>query len=533
MKKNYILGMIAVASLGLTACSQDEDPIDQMDSNQEEQVKSEYKMLSKYQFDVKEGDIMQSGADSRTIVDIDKNYRPTGEYKLDYVYLLGLEPKDQPTKPVSITWKSGYASAKAEKQNVAGEYSLYYRLGDDIKNVPGYSKQGTIYLTQKKGDKSHEIAARLSIFDAEDLKNSETKKIPLNQFGFDSGIADLKGTMLRYASYDPTSKIGPGLAAGKYIELPAVPSGAKETKRIMQSGVSALKDNLVTQCKDEWFNGADFLVALVDEKDAATGATHEFLYLLKEDPSQNEAGGYYFVRKYPETAVGENVGKAEVLSLDRLTSNVNASFILVDEEYPEENPYFKGAKTIEEASAKFQTLYHTDMDLTTMECPYAALDGVSTRFYINRDDEDAIDTKHLGRLALWSTEYKVKAADGIEYSQVAERSMEIAYHFGAQDNSSRTGFGMEGKSFSVIFQGAQNSTKNQNVYFWTSVNDVKIQIVAPIGNAGISFDKNTAHHIVVFVPVRKFVEAYETIKSKANAGEYATLELSSDCVAIE
>lgn len=543
MKKNYILGVFAVASLGLAACSQDEEIVNVEEPNQEEQVQPEFKLLTKYQPEIYMGNGEKNETVSRTKNDIDELYRPSQVYGLDYIYMLGLESATQPNElnigeVLVPNYKTG-KSAQVKKHMLTGSsYELYYALGSDIQDnstsnkATSASKSGTIYLSQNPGaDLSDCVAVKLSVFLSDDLQKAEgIKRIPLNKFAYEAKKAgvvtgDLKGSVIRYSSYDPQN-VGDVVdyndPSTRYISLP---SFTDPTPSNMLTGKNGWQKNLVTECQDQYFYGSEFLVALDGDK----------LYLLREDPYLDEdQGGYYKVSEYDTNKTNENVGEPEMLLLSRITSIVNASFIFVDED-PNAKQYLVEDDPIT-TIANFKKQY--GVDLTDLACPYAALDGVNSRFFINKPAGRQINSDTQARLILWAKGCPFTAVNGKKYDKLPEASTKINYDFGSQNQSStRVGYGMEGQSFSVVFQGVENDLKGQNVMFWVTVDGVKLLMKAPL--RGLALSKNVAQHIVVFVPANRFAKEVKTLKSgtvlssRTNGEGYATFELPADCVTIQ
>lgn len=544
MKRNFIYGMVAVASLGLAACTNDELPEEATTPEIEQNAPdSEFRVLQTYNFTTKLGDVKGAEAESRTPGDVDGVKRPSNRYHLNHIHMISLTPKED-AKPSEINKDVHIEYFKGNEEGIKPEqkpqfkkfdindqkFVLKYRTSKDMWGVEyttggtklNYSLAGTVYFSQ---DGVTEIPVKLSIFKVSDLESK--KQIPLNQFGFgaDKELVErhngtYRGQTLRYTSYDP-SKVGELQSdpsqelVGRYVTLPTL-----EGYDMLKGDFDPQK-NLVTECKDEYFSSSEYLVA----------ADQRYVYLLEVVSVENENGGFYQVRKYPRWATPGNYTDVnpEQLSLNRMTSLVNASFMIVDNEEGDSKYYVKNdeSRTVE----NFKNTY--GLDLSSMTCPYAALDGVNTRFFINESIKDDKYTTP-GRLVLWADGYKPVGVDGNEWETKAVRSMNVNYDFGSGLVHKR-GYGIQGNSYSVIFQGSQNDTKSQNIYFWVTIDNVNVKIKAKIPeNSGIAFNKNITHQLMVFVPAQKLADTVNSYKyTRSNSNNYLELELPSDCVAFK
>ena len=529
MKTKFFIGMLAVSSLGFTACVNDSDSNDIVipDEIDKEVIVSDIKYLGSFSFNAELGEKDSTDAESRTPSDINSDMRPTNVYRLDKVYMMGLTPEEgqapsesQINKVVTLTYDLNKFQIAEHKLN-NHTYKLYYRLKTSP-TAPGFSRQGKVEISTDPQLKNP-ISINLSVFSLEDLKLTQ---IPLNKFGFGAVESEkLRGDILRYTSYHPQDdnlfRKGTSIneeeteLSGRYAFLPEMPAKYD----FLKDPAFAISNNLVSECEDRYFSGNEFLVASDGEK----------IYMLETIQVASNNGGYFLRRTYPNTEVTPLPATPSYLAFNRLTTVINASFIFMDED---KTTYFdKGseAKTI----ANFKNQY--GVDLSDLACPYATIDGVNTRFYINQH-KVADNVANRGRLVLWAKDYKVKDVAGNIHTKYGKPSMKILYKHGIIE---KAGYGIEGSSYSVAFKGNQNDTKGMNITFWVEVDGVKVKVEVPMHpQAGITFSKNVAHHIICYVPAKAFSEYVKELKaqkgnSRANgADEYATFTLSPDCISV-
>ena len=531
MKKNLLYGTLFLMSLGMASCSQDDMEEKNVLPNEQTETAEGFKTLANFTFGAEIGNPGEATLQSRTPADIDKLYCPTGEYPLDYVWMMAVNPEKQPT---GIGYQDlGYRHDPfaVRRHEVGNRYTLKYKLNvteNDMRSSRnrGITYPGTIFLQHGN---SEPLEFRLSIFTKKAINEAtKTHQIPLNSFAYAYRARyALRGTALRYTSYNPyevgvnnDNRSNENLS-GQYVTMPELTQYYGSQDNILKAGLST-GQKLVTECKDEYFTGSEFLIAADDDG----------IYLLQVVNTEGENGGYFKVRQYKDMPTG--TAQPEELALNRLTTMINASFMLIDEENPDQNPYFK-SESKEQTLKNFKQQY--GVDLQDLECPYATIDGVNTKFYINeyvKDDK----TTEPGRLALWAKGHKVTAANGTEHEKKAEASMRIKYNNGAQDNTvSREGYGILGNSYSVAFMGNQGDNKNQNVSFWVNVDDAKIRISVPLAE-GLALNRNYSHNIICYVPAGAFAQAVKDYKSgnlfaRSNADGYVDLKLSSDCAVVK
>ena len=530
MKKNFLYGALFLASVGMVACSQDDIMEENVVPNEQIESQDGFKTLGNFTFGAQLGNANGASAESRTPGDIDDLYCPTAKYPLDYIYMLQTNTLEQPTG-------IGYADLGFVRDpqlirrfDLGKCFQVKYKLNVDTTKIKRYESEGHTYpgtILLQNGN-SDPLEFQLSIFTTKAINEAtETHQIPLNAFAYAfSSRYKLRGSSLRYLSYNPY-EVGQNdnrnaeNLSGRYVMLPELNNYEGAADDILKAGLP-FGQKLVSETKDQYFSGSEFLIA----------ADKDGIYLMQVVNADGENGGYFKVRQYVD--MPEGTAQPEELALNRLTTMINASFMLIDEENPEKNPYF----IPEDEAATLQNFKATyGVDLADLSCPYATIDGVNTKFYINEYVSDDKSTE-VGRLALWAKGHTVTAANGTEHEKLAEASMRIKYNNGAQNNTiSREGYGILGNSYSVAFTGNQNDNKNQNVSFWVDVDGAKVRVSVPLAE-GLSFNTNYSHNIICYVPAQKFADAVRaskenTLGTRANGSEYVDLKLSSDCVVVE
>ena len=527
MKKQLFLGALAMASLSFTACSSDNeiDEIVTPEVNDNEQIipTTSYQALANFEIETKLGSSANSATQSRTLGDVDESFRPGTKYYLDRIFMLALNPEEQPTrqdigKNVVVDYSKEKSTMKRHQLH-NGSYKLYYRLGDDVSEPnEQYSRSGSIYLSPTLNGDDEEIF-QLSVFELADLQNSKENHIKLNKFAFDSGVSPVRGTTLRYTSYDPAN-VNDNLSApavdpsetylsGQFVSLPKV------------EGLDFLsKDtdlDLVSECKDQYFSGSEFLIAADAEK----------IYLLKVVPVTNDHGGYFEVRSYPTP---KGTAYPEQLELNRLTTIANASFMITSDDAQTATYYAKGNPA---QSVKNFKRNH-GIDLSTMTCPYAILDGINSRFFIN-EYKEADNTENPSRLVLWAEDQPVVGVDGQEYDKLPSLSNDVYYSTSSGAEFVTRGFGMKGQSYSVVFQGIQNDLSDQMIAFYVNVEGVNVRLKAYMPHLGFALNKNVARTFVVYVPETKFANIVNENKARSASrasNEYVDLELPAGSVVV-
>ena len=529
MNKKFIWGAFAAASLSLASCSQDE-VVEQNDQKPTPEVSIEngFKELGTFAVKTELGDQNDSFAESKSPEDIDYLGRPIGVYPLNKVGLLKLTPGVQPTAADvnhNIDMKYG-TEPEFMFHEIPNAYKIYYKLNITENNIAqGASNSGTITLCTKK-DGSDAITFDLTVFKLADLHNTdENFHIKLNDFAYGKTSGNLRGSTLRYTSYDPKdikdyngdASQNPEHLTGKYVTLPEVPSSVGLD---FLKGEYAVNNRLVEECGDIYFAGAETLIAADDDK----------VYFLESVLEENAAGGHYIKTTYPSPEGHTDVPS---LNMSRFTSIVNASFMIIDKQEWGPSSYFK--ENNEAATLKnFKNKY--GVDLSGMTCPYATFDGVNTRFYANEMVNEDKSTDRA-RLLLWAEDGRTRyAANGAEVHKTGVTSMDLNFN---DDGILKRGYGIKGNSYSVIFQGSQADTRSQQINFYATVDGVNILITATIdAKTGIAFSKNVAHNVMVFVPATRFanfVKDQKKLQARGSraAQDYAVFEVPSDCVQVK
>ena len=520
MNKKLFFGALAFASFGMVACSEDENIPEVNTPNEEIEVQEGFKTLTQIHFESVLGTAKGGSAESRTPGDIDKDYCPTQNYYLPYVWMVAVNPERQPTvDSIGHVVDLGYLiESENAKQHFFhnNQYRLDYSLRNIVSNANcNASHSGTIILSHR----GEQLPFKLSVFDKKMLKDGN--RIALNDFAYDvvtKNHRPVRGTSLRYLSYNPYNvndymyssgaPVDHSKLAGQFVALPQL-----EGYDMLKEDFDIAK-NLVSETPDRFFTGSEFLVAADDEA----------VYLLKVVDKDNANGGYFQVRKYTDIPDGQ--AEPDYLSMNRLTTMINASFMLIPEDG---EPEYFVRKNEAQTLKNYKNLYH--VDLSTLACPYATIDGVHTHFHLNEYKEPEATDKQ-GRLALWAKGHEITAVNGQKYDKQPERSMDIEYHHGGKHSVTRAGYGIEGKSYTVAFPTADKWTAGQSINFWVEVAGQKIKINAPIDeNAGIALSSNCSHNIIVFIPARKFANAVNNPATRSNG--YAELNLNSGCVVSE
>ena len=506
MKRFLFYSMLAVSTLGMTACSQDET----VGTENKENYNAEY---GKIRFNVtsETGNNMK-GTALRSITDIDKNYRPSKVYPLDYLYVQTMNPVTEPTRDmINHKVEIEYKDKQINKQTLVDKkYNLTYTIKNELTvHNEEYSLGGTIYFSQGEG--SAEIPVELSVFKLTDIAN---ERIPLNQFGFGSGSSKLRGTSILLKSYDPMNVGSPeqfqneeGLT-GRWVSLPSL-NGCEWLK-----GRYASQRNLVTECKDEYFNSPEYLVA----------ADMNNIYLYRIVSVENEKGGFYKVKTVSRADnASTTTMDAGKITMHRMTSIVNVSFMFSPSE-GEQSYYIKDNYVA--TLHRFKQQY--GVDLSSLSCPHAVIDGVNTRFFIN-ESKSADKYTRLGRLVLWSVS---NTSSEQNETGMPVTSMFADAPFGP--NMLHEGYGMQGKCYSIVFPGGQEDMANQQISFWITVSGVNIKVKAAIPESSpIAFLRNSVHEVMVYIPARDFANIVRNPLRSVDMEAYRTLELPANCVEVK
>lgn len=512
MKNSKFICGALLASIAFTACSESDKITDQ--TEQEVVTSDGFKLLTSVTFNSELGESEDASAESRTPASVNEQGRPTGEYLLPFVNVLKTDVSNQPTAAdKGHLIELNYTNAEQERHDfvggVKGRYDVYYKIVEDGTQDEGCSVQGTVTLKQV-GEASDGITYTLSVF-ADNVIGKE--KITANDFPYGKVTNGIyRGSSMRYLTYNA---LADQQAAGT-VTLPEITDDA--IKSIVCSDGKSLYGEQV----DNLFLSNELLFC----------ADEDYLYVYEVLPYDNEFGGYELLRKY---SLNGDVSQPTAFKMQRLTSIVSASFILVDEAdgiYNPETSYFVEGD-LNTSADNFKSKFHTDLDLTSMECRYATIDGMNTKYNINDRSDD--NTSDPGRVLLWGDGYSVTGNDGIEYTwdKLSKLSANVSYNL---SNGAAKGVGIEGMSYCAVYKGTQSDTKGQPIKFYVTVGDKKI-VVSGLHTTGFYMNQNVAKHIVLLVPAQDFANFYNNLTpqslSRSGNNGYAEFVVPSENVIVK
>lgn len=517
MKNSKFICGALLASIAFTACSESDKITDQ--TEQEVVTSDGFKLLTSVTFNSELGESEDASAESRTPASVNEQGRPTGEYLLPFVNVLKTDVSNQPTAAdKGHLIELNYTNAEQERHDfvggVKGKYDVYYKIVENGIQDDGCSVQGTVTLTQAE-TASAGITYTLSVF-ADDVIGKE--KITANDFPYGKVTNGIyRGSSMRYLTYNA---LADQQAAGT-VTLPEITDDA--IKSIVCSDGKSLYGEQV----DNLFLSNELLFC----------ADEDYLYVYEVLPYDNEFGGYELLRKYRRNGE-DNVAQPTAFNMQRLTSIVSASFILVDEAdgiYNPETSYFVEGD-LNTSATKFKSKFHTELDLTSMECRYATIDGMNTEYNINDRSED--NTSYPGRLLLWGDGYSVTGNDGIKYTwdKLSKLSADVSYNL---SNGAAKGVGIEGMSYCAVYKGTQTDTQGQPIKFYVTVGGKNI-VISGIHSSGYYMNQNVAKHIVVLVPAQDFADFYndesnftQNAYSRSGNNGYAEFVVPSENVIVK
>lgn len=511
-KLKFFLGA-GVLALAISSCSDNE--INTEGGKGEDLVEAGFQKLGTFTFESESGENTEEGASSRTPNSVDEYDRPSGNYPLDFVGMFSVDIADK-TRPgsgdvgqvadVEYTMRSGYQEYVFNNNELNLSYII--ETGNN-KQPEGCTINGT--LTLSDGSKHTEV--QLSVIETDKLTNH----IKLNDFYYEGNNSiKPRGSSLYFSTYNPNKNT----SSTNTLSLPELTSedlGASVYKTLTDTDHSTLYD----EYSDRLFLSSELLVF----------ATKKKIYFYEVVLKEGSAGGYHLYKTYDR----DNSLQTSSLGLRRLTSIVNASFMLIDQQTWDENSYFKmsGGKGDMEASEKaYFNAY--GVNLKGMTCNYATMDGINTVYDINDRTTDN-NTSKIGRLVLWADGYQTTAADGNTYDKRGEYSAELSY---ALKEGKVRGLGIRGHSYSVVFKGDEDSTAGESINFYVTVDGVKVKVTATINlNNGITLEQNKTHNIMVMVNAEDFANYVKELKtrgkSRAGSNEYATFEVPAGSVVVQ
>lgn len=504
MKNRKFIWSALLVSIILMSCSENDNIVEQ--NTPEDTVTTDgFKILAATDFTSELGEIAEDAStETRTPAAVDANGRPTEQYMLNYVNVLKVD-REQPTtedieKFGTLSYVTG--SQKFVKHEFGtGGYEVEYEIVFDSTQYNGCTKKGTVTLKHQ----NTEIPLTLTVFETSKL---EQDYITINDFPYDETTSP-RGSSLYYLTYDPQENDG-------IITLPTL--GDDMITTIVGTGSDG---ELHHEQDDNLFVSNELIFCADDTK----------LYVYEIVEAEGDYGGYHKIREYD---LKTTTIQRTVLNMSRLTSMISASFMLVDDAegvYDKTTSYFDGY--LESSAAKFKETFNTDIDLTTIKCPYATVDGMNTIFDIN----DGI-VSDPGRLLLWGKGYSIVGNDGNTYGYgdgnvVKNAAVDLLYSFPVQVGESQKvarGIGIKGMSYCAVYRGVENDTKNQPISFYITVNDggvsKNIKITGFTRN-GYPMSANKATHIIMLIPAQDFVEHVESVEATVT-GASNTLSRTGD-----
>lgn len=510
MKNRKFIWTALLASMAFTACSESDRITDQ--TEQEVITSDGFKLLSSITFSSELGESESAPASvpaTRTPDAVNEHGRPTSEYLLPYVNVLKTDVVNQPTaEDKGQLIELVYENQEQERHNfvggVKGRYETLYKITENETQVEGCSVQGTVTIKQA-GSTSNGMTYKLTVF-ADSVIGQE--KITTNDFPYDKAEleGEYRGSSMRYLTFDALSECGT-------VTLPEI------TNEAVKSIVCSDGKKLYGEQADNLFLSNELLLC----------ADADYLYVYEVIPYDNEFGGYELLRKYKRD---ENEGQPTDFRMERLTAIVSASFMLVDSEdgiYDPETSYLVEGD-IKKSAEKFKTKFGTSLDLTTMECRYATLDGMNTVY--NIIDPSDNNTNTPGRVLLWGDGYTVTGNSGVEYTwdMLSKLSGDVTYNLSSGEVK---GIGINGMSYSAVYKGPQSATQGGLIKFYVTVGGKNI-VITGIHSTGFAMNQNVAKHIILLVPAQEFADKYNSLSlSRSGNNSYAELVVSGDNVIIK
>lgn len=504
MKNRKFIWSALLVSIILMSCSENDNIVEQ--NTPEDTVTTDgFKILAATDFTSELGEIAEDAStETRTPAAVDANGYPTEQYLLDYVNVLKVD-REQPTtddigKFGTLSYVTG--SQKFQKHEfVTGGYEVEYDIVFDATKYNGCTRKGTVTLKYQ----NTKIPLTLTVFETSKL---EQDYITINDFPYDKTTSP-RGSSLYYLTYDPRDNNG-------IITLPTLDNETITT--IVRTGRDG---KLHHEQADNLFVSNELIFCADDTK----------LYVYEIVEANSDYSGYRKIREYDlKTTTIQHT----VLNMSRLTSMISASFMLVDDAegiYNEETSYFDG--DLESSAAKFKANFKTDIDLTTIKCPYATADGMNTTFDINKGI-----VSDPGRLLLWGDGYSIVGNDGNTYGYddgnvVENAAVDLLYSFPVQVGEPlkvARGIGIKGMSYCAVYRGVENDTKNQPISFYITVDDggvsKNIKITGFTRN-GYPMSANKATHIIMLIPAQNFVDYVESVEA-TDTGASNTLSRTGD-----
>lgn len=502
MKNRKFIWSALLVSIILMSCSENDNIVEQ--NTPEDTVTTDgFKILAATDFTSELGEIAEDAStETRTPAAVDANGRPTEQYMLKYVNVLKVD-REQPTtddigKFGTLSYLTG--SQEFEKHEFGtGGYEVEYNIVFDKTQYNGCTKNGKVTLKYQ----NTEIPLTLTVFETSKLKQDY---ITINDFPYDKTNSP-RGSSLYYLTYDPRND-----------GIKTLPTLGNNMTTIVEPGRDG---KLYHEQADNLFVSNELIFCADDTK----------LYVYEIVEADSDYSGYRKIREYDlKTTTIQHT----VLNMSRLTSMISASFMLVDDAegiYDATTSYFDG--DLKSSAAKFKETFNTDIDLTTIKCPYATADGMNTVFNIN----DGI-VRDPGRLLLWGDGYSIVGNDGTTYGYgygnvVENAAVDLLYSFPVQAGEPQKvarGIGIKGMSYCAVYRGVENDTEHQPISFYITVNDggvsKKIKITGFTRN-GYPMSANKSTHIIMLIPAQNFVDYVESVGATVT-GASNTLSRTGD-----
>lgn len=466
----------------------------------------------------------ENAQEARTPASVDETDRPNKNYMLNYLGMVSVSPKVQPTiedansqkvKDIEYELNSHYREIKFNEDN---EFEVYFQLEEDELQFDGASVNGVLRIagSQNANVASQEepLEVKLTLVD----KNKLNNHIPLYDLFYSNESTAPLGDSFYYLSYNPEVTLSEGTGF-----IPELPELTKEQVNMSDQIWQTITGGqpIYDEYGDRLFQ-SDQVIAMADE---------EYIYFYEVVLVNGENGGYTLLSKFHRNG-SSNFTR---LSLKRLTTIVNASFILIDKQVWDEDSYLTMADgRVDREQSEQKYFERFGVNLKGMTCPYATMDGVNLKYDITNMSSDD-NTSELVRLLLWADGYDTIAPDGKKHGKKGEYSYEKAFQL---DEGLARGIGIAGKSYSVIFKGNAEDNRYQNVCFYVNVDGVNIKIKAYSAN-GFAFNQNKTHNVIVMVNAQKFADTVKEYKASANllsrsvAKEYVELEVPAENVIIK
>lgn len=500
MKK--IINLIFFTALFFVSCSENE-----IENTSPQPIESEFKKLASIDFDTPNGN-RDSISETRISTSINSEGKPTEIFYGNSVNLLTVEVKDDLKNNPSITDYTFYGGVTKTHHFENGVYDIYYKF-EDFKEDPNNigSNSGKIILSTSGNDNDTEskVEISLTVFEKSQLEKLQTgERIEkINNFYFNGENTKGIGSVLFYLTYDPLEN--EETETEKVLKLPLLIE--KEDNKL-----DFLKDSdypeLYNEYQDKLFLSKELLIS----------ATNENIYIF--ETRKNEAhAGYLLLRKY-DIDLDDNKEKRFQIDMYRLTSIINASFVINDtyNETNQNNSYFVKGDSIATFN-NFKNLY--GINLRGMSCPYATIEGLPNTYYINRTTSN--NTEGSCKLVLWAEGYNDIAFN----NTIVDRSPIIGeVSMQANGNQVFEGYGVKGNSFAVVFKGSV--LNNSKLCFYTVIDGKNILIYTTLFN--LNLIQNSAHHITLLVKAQDLAKKLEDINksSRANSNDFIEIEVPSE-----